>query len=101
MPLLAGTGCSTWLTKLVWSPSLTSMGTNGVQVNVQEAKTRLSELLARAERGEDIVIARAGIPVVRFQLVDGAPRRTFGVMQLDIPDDFDAPLPDDELAAWE
>lgn len=89
------------LTNLVWSPSLTSMGTSGIQVNVQEAKTRLSELLARAERGEDIVIARAGIPVVRFQLVDGAPPRTFGVMQLDIPDDFDEPLPDDELAAWE
>ena len=72
-----------------------------VQFNVQEAKTRLSELLARAERGEEIVIARSGIPVVRLQLVDGTPRRRFGVMQLDVPDDFDAPLPDAELAGWE
>lgn len=72
-----------------------------MQVNVQEAKTRLSELLARAERGDDIVIARAGVPIVRLQLVDGVPRRTFGVMQLVVPANFDAPLPDDELAAWE
>jgi prevent-host-death family protein len=72
-----------------------------VQFNVQEAKTRLSELLARAERGEEIVIARSGIPIVRLQLVDGSPRRRFGVMELDVPADFDAPLPDSELAGWE
>ncbi len=72
-----------------------------MQVNVQEAKTRLSELLARAELGEEIVIARAGVPVVRLELVGGKPRRTFGVMQLDLPDDFDEPLPDAELATWE
>lgn len=77
------------------------MGSRVVQVNVQEAKTRLSELLARAERGDDIVIARAGVPVVRLQLVDGKPRRSFGVMQLDVPGDFDAPLADDELTRWE
>jgi prevent-host-death family protein len=72
-----------------------------LQVTVQEAKTRLSELLARAERGDDIVIARAGVPVVRLQLVDNKPRRSFGVMRLEIPDDFDAPLAADELARWE
>lgn len=71
------------------------------QVNVQDAKTRLSELLSRAERGDDIVIARAGIPIVRLQLIGDTPRRTFGVMTLAVPSDFDAPLPDHELAAWE
>ncbi len=89
------------LTTLVWSPKLTWMADVDLQVNVQEAKTRLSELLARAELGEEIVIARAGVPVVRLQLVDGKPRRTFGAMRLEVPDDFDEPLPDDELAAWE
>ena len=89
------------MTNLVWSHSLTYVNSQSVQVNVQEAKTRLSELLARAERGDDIVIARAGVPVVRLQLVDGRPRRSFGVMQLDVPADFDAPLADDELAGWE
>jgi len=77
------------------------VSSQSVQVNVQEAKTRLSELLARAERGDDIVIARAGVPVVRLQLVEGKPRRSFGVMRLEIEGDFDAPLADDELARWE
>ena len=36
-----------------------------VQVNVQEAKTRLSQILAAAERGEDVVLARDGKPVAR------------------------------------
>jgi prevent-host-death family protein len=71
------------------------------QVNVQEAKTRLSDLLARSERGEEIVIARAGRPVARLVPVVEAPPRRFGVMRLDVPDDFDAPLTEDELAAWE
>lgn len=48
------------------------------QVNVQEAKTRLSDLLLRSERGEDIVIARAGRPVARLVPVEEAPPRRFG-----------------------
>jgi prevent-host-death family protein len=40
-----------------------------VQVNVQQAKTQLSELLAQTERGEDVVIARAGRPVARLVAV--------------------------------
>ena len=35
------------------------------QVNIHEAKTRLSQLIAAAERGEEVVIARAGKPVAR------------------------------------
>lgn len=46
---------------------------------MHEAKTRLSELVARAEAGEDVVIARAGAPAVRLVPVEHAsPRRTFG-----------------------
>jgi prevent-host-death family protein len=37
-----------------------------MQVNVYEAKTQLSRLLERVERGEEIVIARAGRPVARL-----------------------------------
>jgi prevent-host-death family protein len=77
------------------------MSSNTVQVNVQEAKTTLSELLARAERGDEVVIARAGVPVVRLTLIDGKPSRVFGPLEFDVPDDFDDPLPEDELAAWE
>lgn len=71
------------------------------QVNVQEAKTRLSDLLLRSEHGEDIVIARAGRPVARLVPVVQAPPRRFGVMHLDVPDDFDEPLTESELAVWE
>ena len=70
-------------------------------VNVQEAKTRLSELLARVERGEEVVIARAGAPVVRLVAVDAPAPRQFGGLQLVVPDDFDAPLDEIELARWE
>ena len=52
------------------------------QVNVQEAKTRLSDLLLRTEQGEDIVIARAGRPVARLVPVEQPAPRTFGVMRL-------------------
>jgi len=70
-------------------------------VNVQDAKAHLSDLIARAERGEPVVIGRAGKPVVRLVAVDPAPPRTFGSMRFITPDDFDAPLPEAELRAWE
>lgn len=69
-------------------------------MNVQDAKARLSELVARAERGEEVVIARAGRPAVRLVPVSARPR-AFGTMHLTVPDTFDDPLPEDELAAWE
>lgn len=71
-------------------------------MNVQEAKTRLSELLARVEAGEAVVIARNGTPVARLEAVEEPPRRTFGVMDVHVPDEvwFD-PLPQEELARWE
>jgi prevent-host-death family protein len=72
-----------------------------ITVNVQEAKTRLSELLGRVEQGEEIVIARAGSPVARLVAAGPLPPREFGGLQLRIADDFDAPLDDDELGAWE
>lgn len=72
-----------------------------VQVNVQEAKARLSELIARAEHGEDVLVARAGTPVVRLVPV-AASVRTFGMMHLPaVPDTFFEPLDEQELAAWE
>jgi len=75
-----------------------------LEVNVHEAKTHLSRLLARVARGEEVVIARAGKPVAR--LVPAA--KPAGVRRLGqdkgkvlIADDFDVPLPDDLLAAFE
>ena len=45
----------------------------GHQVNMHEAKAQLSQLVARAEAGEEVVIARAGKPAVR--LVPVAPAK--------------------------
>ncbi|GIG30202.1 antitoxin [Cellulomonas marina] len=70
-------------------------------MNVQEAKTRLSELLSRVERGEEVVVARAGTPIARLVPVDLSWRRPFGTMRFEVPASFDEPLPEGELAAWE
>jgi len=70
-------------------------------VNVQEAKTRLSELLGRVERGEDVVIARSGRPIAHLAAVSPPPHRQFGILDVTVPDSFFEPLDEVELAAWE
>ena len=73
-------------------------------VNVHQAKTHLSRLLTRVERGEEIIIARAGKPVARLLPFEPAVTpRTFGGArgQVWIAEDFDAPLPPDLLSAFE
>ena len=72
-------------------------------VNVHEAKTQLSKLIEAVEAGEEIIIARAGKPVARLMPLEAAkPRRQLGLQagRLSVPDDFDAPLPDDVLASF-
>ena len=73
-------------------------------VNVHDAKTDFSKLLARAEAGEEIIIARAGTPVARLVALNPAPKRRFGSWagRFEIDDDeLLAPLPDDEIRLWE
>ncbi len=68
-------------------------------VNVHDAKTHLSRLLARVEAGERIIIARAGKPIASFGPADGAsagPRAGYGQGRVVIHDDFDDPLPEFE-----
>jgi prevent-host-death family protein len=70
-------------------------------VNVHDAKTNLSRLLARVERGERIVIARAGKPVAVLAPYVGSPARRVPGLYRDliwISDDFDDPLPEFEEA---
>ncbi len=71
-------------------------------VNVYEAKTRLSSLLASVEAGEDVVIARAGRPVARLVAIVAPsgkrPGRGSARGQITMSSDFDAPLPDLEEA---
>ncbi|MBA2607985.1 MAG: type II toxin-antitoxin system prevent-host-death family antitoxin [Actinobacteria bacterium] len=74
----------------------------GKQVNIAEAKAKLSQLVDDAAKGEDIVIARAGRPVVRLVAVEPPARRELGFLApLDIPDEFWAPLEGDELDLWQ
>ena len=66
-------------------------------VNIHAAKTHLSRLVERAERGEEILIARGGRPVARLVPLGArtAPR-PLGIWagRVQIHDDFDAPLED-------
>ena len=52
-----------------------------IQVNVADAKARLSELIAAAERGEDVIIARAGAAVVRLIPVAAPTVRRAGIFR--------------------
>ncbi|MCY3878963.1 MAG: type II toxin-antitoxin system prevent-host-death family antitoxin [Rhodobacteraceae bacterium] len=72
-------------------------------VNVHQAKTELSRLLARVESGEEVVIARRGEPVVRLVACKPRVQRLPDVLRgkVKIPDSFFDPLPEDELKAWE
>lgn len=73
-------------------------------VNVHDAKSQLSRLLAQVERGEEVVIARAGRPVARLVPVEPVPPdRVPGTARglFTVPADFDAPLPDDVLQEFE
>lgn len=65
-------------------------------VNVLEAKTTLSALLAEVEAGGEVVIARAGTPVARLVAVGKAPARRLGIDdgRLHISDDFDTFIPE-------
>jgi prevent-host-death family protein len=72
-------------------------------VNIHEAKTHLSRLLADVERGEEVVITRAGAPVAKLVPFRGdRVRRTPGALrgQIWIAPDFDDPLPEDILKAF-
>jgi prevent-host-death family protein len=73
-------------------------------VNIFEAKTQLSKYVEMAEKGQDVVIARAGKPVVRLTQLE-PPKRLiqFGLMKgkMTIAEDFDGPLREDVLAEFE
>ena len=74
-----------------------------VTVNIHEAKTHLSRLVAQVEAGEEVVIARNGKPVARLVNIPKPVDRQFGSMKglITLDDSFFDPLPDEELAAWE
>jgi prevent-host-death family protein len=71
-------------------------------VNLYDAKAQLSRLIARATAGEDILIARAGKPLVRLVPVEEMRPREPGLLKgIVVPDALFDPLPEDEQALWE
>jgi prevent-host-death family protein len=75
-----------------------------MEVNIHEAKTHLSRLLQRVAAGEEITIARAGVPVAKL-IAAGSPSK-LRPMGMDkgkiwIADDFDAPDPALEALFYE
>ena len=74
-----------------------------MEVGVHEAKTNLSKLLRRVEAGEEITIVRGGEPVAMLVPSSARQKREFGIDEgaFVVPDDFDAPLPEDVLQAFE
>ena len=74
-----------------------------VTVNVHEAKTHLSRLLAEVEAGEEVVIARNGNPVAKLVQIRKRAKPEFGSMKglIELDDSFFDPLPEEELRLWE
>jgi prevent-host-death family protein len=73
-------------------------------INIHEAKTHLSRLLKQVAEGEEIIIAKAGQAVARLVPLAAAPKkRQLGLLKgkLNVPEDFDAPLTDGDLALFE
>ena len=70
---------------------------------IHQAKTNLSKLLERAERGEEILIARGNTVVAKLVPIGATPRRRrLNILQgkLKVGRKFFEPLPDEELDAW-
>jgi antitoxin (DNA-binding transcriptional repressor) of toxin-antitoxin stability system len=74
-------------------------------VTTHKAKTELSKLLARAEAGEEIIIARGDKPIAFLGPISALSKRDrkpgSWKGKFTVPDSAFEPLPDDELTAWE
>jgi prevent-host-death family protein len=72
-------------------------------VGVHEAKTHLSRLLEDVAAGEEVVITRRGEEVASLVPIRGSSVRRLGIDRgkFVVPEDFDAPLSDELLAAFE
>ena len=73
-----------------------------MQVNIHEAKARMSMLVERATKGQTSVIARGGKPVAKLVPLKQVRKRKLGVLdgKIKVPADFDKPLLARELARF-
>lgn len=73
-------------------------------VNIHEAKTHFSKLIKRACQGEDIIISKAGVPVVRLvPVIEKSSERVSGTAKgkISISKNFDEPLPESIIKEFE
>jgi prevent-host-death family protein len=74
-------------------------------INIHDGKTNLSDLLSRVERGEEIIISNQGIPIAKLVPFHPSSNRRSSLGQdrvkFTVPEDFNAALPNDILAAFE
>ena len=73
-------------------------------INIHEAKTHLSRFIEKAAADEEIIIAKAGKPIAKLVPLHSLPSpRSLGMFkgQLNVPEDFDAALPEDVAALFE
>ncbi|MGH1396518.1 MAG: type II toxin-antitoxin system Phd/YefM family antitoxin [Trichormus sp.] len=74
-------------------------------VNIHQAKTNLSRLLSRVELGEEIIISNRGVPIAKLVPFHASSNRRASLGmdrgRFIVPEDFDAPLQEEILAAFE
>ncbi len=73
-----------------------------MELNIYEAKTKLSQLVERAMLGEEVIIAKAGKPMVKLVRIEASSKRTLGSAsgQIQYAKDWDAPMTNAELDAF-
>jgi prevent-host-death family protein len=72
-------------------------------VNIHEAKTHLSRFVEEVAAGEELIIAKAGKPMARLVPIVSTERRRLGLLRgrIQVPDDFDEPMPEEVLALFQ
>lgn len=73
-------------------------------INIHEAKTNLSRIVETVFQGSEVILAKAGKPMVKIVPLRAQKKEIkFGVLKgkIRVADDFDAPLPADVLALFE
>lgn len=73
-------------------------------INIHEAKTHLSRIVDEVAAGAEVIIAKAGKPLAKLTPISvPAPKKKLGLLKgkINVPDDFNAPLPEEMLAAFE
>jgi prevent-host-death family protein len=73
-------------------------------INIHEAKTHLSRIVEEVAAGAEVIIAKSGKPMARLTSIAGVRRpKKLGLLKgkVKVPDDFNAPLPEDVIAGFE